>query len=117
MSICQAIVGGRKLWLGVNRLLERLRSLPFFLVTDALAIFVQVEVALKVCVQRFGINRPQLRHCRLIWSSESYLNLPCDILGHVSFQREDVAQVALVAVGPQVFVCWAMDQLRGDAHA
>src|ERR1700732_2883872 len=114
MGVCQAIVGGSKLWVSVNGVLEVLRSLPSFFVTGTLGVSVEVVVALKVWVQRFRIDRPELRHYRLIWCSESRLNLPGDVLGYVSFQREHVAQVAFVALGPQVSVSWALDQLRGD---
>src|SRR3974377_864025 len=109
MSICQAILGGYKLWVGFNRLPKVLRGLPFFLITGTLAIPVQVKVALKVWVQRFGIDLPELRHRNLIRCSESSLNLPCNIFSHVSFQCEDVTHVSFVTFGPKVLVRGFLD--------
>ena len=43
-------------------------------------------------------------------------NLGRDRLCHVAFERQNVAQVALVALRPQVPVARRMDQLRGDPH-
>ena len=54
MSVCQPIVGRCEVRVGINGLLEVLRRLPFFVVSGALTISVQVVIALKVCVQELS---------------------------------------------------------------
>ena len=53
----------------------------------------------------------------MILCRDPCLNLARDVLGHVSFEREYVAQVAVVGVGPKVFVGWPVNKLRSDPHA
>src|SRR6202022_3473675 len=57
-----------------------------------------------------------LRH-GLILDRQARLELMGDVTRYVSLKPKDVAHVALIARGPEVFIRRAINELGGDAHA
>ena len=49
--------------------------------------------------------------------AERHLERVDDLAGDVVLDLEDIGQVAIVAVGPQVATGGRVDELRGDPHA
>ena len=43
-------------------------------------------------------------------------DLPSDVARHVAFHPKDVAEIAIIALGPQMLVGGSLDELRPDSH-
>jgi hypothetical protein len=57
MSLGYTHISGREVRVAINRLLEVVLSFPFFLVSGALTVFIQVVITLKVSIQNSGTYR------------------------------------------------------------
>ena len=51
----------------------------------------------------FRIDRTRLLHSSLFLRGQCYLYRPCDLFCHDALQCKDVFELALVALGPEVF--------------
>src|SRR5580700_6239377 len=117
MSIGHTVEGQSKTGISVNGLLKKIAGPSFFDVAGTSAESVQVVAALKIGFQGFHIHRPRLCRRGLILRREVRLDVMGNVGGYLLFEREDIAHVALVAIGPEVPVGGSLDELRGDAHA
>ena len=106
-------VSRRERGISVNCLLKVLLSFPCVFFGKS----VQVIVALQISVQCLGIHWPSSGKAHLVWRFELCLDLTGYLLCQVSFECEYVMNVSFVAVGPEMFVRRAVDELRGDAHS
>ncbi len=99
-------------------------GIPLYRLLEVLDSFVhvlggplQAEVtALEEKLVSLPIDRAGTCQPRFLLRRQRNLDLSGDCVRHLALQGEDVAQVALVAVGPQVPVRGRMDQLRRDPH-
>ncbi len=66
---------------------------------------------------RFRIGRRALLDRLLLGRQQLQLQRLDDGFGDLVLQREDVVQIPVEALGPEVAVGRAVDELRGDAHA
>src|SRR5215469_3884005 len=109
MAPREAIVSGSEVRVSINNLLKVSCGCPLFLVSGALAVSIQVVIALKVCFQCLGIHMPWLTKWHRVPSRDPFLNMTGNILSDVSFKREHIPHVPLVTLGPQMLVRGAMD--------
>ena len=65
----------------------------------------------------FGARGAAVLDRLLLFGQQLELQRLDDRLGDLVLQREDVVEVAVVALGPDVAAGRAVDELRGDAHA
>ena len=72
--------------------------------------------SLQIGLEGPGIHGAR-RLARLLGTRELQLDLAGDRPRDLAVKREDVAEVAVVAVAPEVLVGGGLDELRGDAHA
>ena len=109
MAFREAIVSRSKVRIGINNLVKVPCRYFFFLVSGALAVSVQVVIALKVRFECLGIHMPRLSKGHRVPSRDPFLNMTGNILSDVSFKREHIPHVSLVTVAPQMFVRGSMD--------
>src|SRR5580692_6163220 len=100
MCVRQANVRGGEVRIGVDGLLEVLRRRTFFVVTDAPHSSSEVVVAPKICVESLRVCRPRPAKRFLALSPNLPMDSLNDLLCQVSLEREGIAHVALVAIGP-----------------
>lgn len=53
----------------------------------------------------------------LLFRQQTHLQLADDRMGDLVLDGEDVGQVAVVTLGPEMVAIGGVDQLTGDAHA
>src|SRR5438105_14591122 len=101
MSLGYTHISGREVRVGINRLLEVVLSFPFFLVSAALTVFVQVVVALKVSIQNSGTYRLCLRGRNSV-RLHMRTDLASDLRWRVPSEAQSNTPITLEAVGPNV---------------
>ena len=104
MGLGQSDISQCEVGRGIDRLLEVLPSSSQLSIADSHQSFLQVVIALKICFQGFRIHRPGLPDVGRAPRRELRLDLTRDIPGYFSFQGENVPQVSLVTIRPNVFV-------------
>ena len=117
MNLGQPDIRGGETRLGVDGPAERFAGQGHFLIAKATTEPVKMGIPLQIWFQGRGIYGPLLRQWCALLSRERRLDLPGDVTGYISFQQEHVAQVALIAISPKVFVCRAVNELRVNPHA
>jgi hypothetical protein len=80
-------------------------------------LFVEHVEALKIVLVGLGINRATGRQERPLLGREPDLNLVGNSPRHLVLERQDVALVSFVAIGPNVTVRRRLDQLGIDSHS
>ena len=90
----------------LDALSERVRTSP-----------VPEMAALEEGLVRGRIDRAAPRQARSLLWGQLHLNFVGDGASDVALQRQDIAQVALVLLGPQVRIRRRVNQLRGDSNA
>src|SRR5207249_7522702 len=100
-------MGCGEVWINAYSALERFNSslVIGFIVANVQSFAPQV---IKVCLR---INLKSLREMCLLRFAQLDPDLPGNGPGHLPLQRQDVVQVALVALRPKVPVCCWMNQL------
>src|SRR5665213_822097 len=71
----------------------------------------------QIFVIRFGIARAALLDGLLLVRKQLELQGSNNSLGYLVLQREDIRELAVVTLGPDLIVSGAIDQLRGNAYA
>src|SRR5206468_6760918 len=71
----------------------------------------------QIKVVRFGVRRAALLERPLFFRQELELERTYDGFRNLILDRENVGQIAIVALGPQMIAGRTVDQLRSDAHA
>ena len=66
---------------------------------------------------RFRIDGPGLQQAGLLLRRQLDSDLDTDIVSHAFLQYQNVTQVALVGLGPEVFLRLNLDELSGDPYA
>ena len=73
-----------------------------------------VKLALQVRIVGPRIDDLPTREAAALLLGQPHPDLPGDRAGHLSLERQDVLDVALEGVGPEVAILRRVDQLRGD---
>ena len=95
-----------------DRLLQQLLRAPLLVRARA----PHVRQRLQHQVPRIDALRRLAPHPRRLGDQDLRPDRTDDAVGDVVLQLEDVGQLAIVAVGPQVDAVRGIDQLSGDAH-
>src|SRR6516164_5009764 len=117
MRVREDNVGPNKVRIGVEGLLEILCGRALLVVAVFSVRSGEVIIAPKIRIEGLVIPRARAPELPLISRANSRLDPINDLLGYVSLKREGIAQVALIAISPQMFVRGAVDELRSDAHS
>ena len=77
----------------------------------------EVERALEVRIVCSRVDGPRIAQQRRFPERQLQRDRPCDLPSDLPLEREHVAEVALIALSPQVVVAAGIDELERDPHA
>jgi len=111
-------------WVLSNRLFEIRNRLPLFFSELLLEPFsklkfvclTEVEAAIKVRIESFAIHRAETPQMLLLLRRHLCLNFLGDGARHRTLKGENIAQIAVIGLSPQVRISRRIDQLGRNPH-